>query len=100
MRRIRLYVDEDAMNGLFIQGLIARNTDVVTANEANMVNREDEEHLMTATGLGRVLFSYNRGDYQRIHGEWLSQGGRTPGSLLPRNSGTRSANSSADSLAW
>ena len=55
MGQTRLYVDEDAMHGIIVQGLISRNVDVVTATSANMVNREDEDHLMVATGLGRAL---------------------------------------------
>ncbi len=60
------------MLGTVVSGLKARHFDVVTARDAAMVYREDEDHLMTATGLGRVLYSYNVGDYQRLHDRWLS----------------------------
>ena len=81
MGQIRLYVDEDAMHGIVVQGLISRSVDVVTATTANMVNRDDEDHLMIATGLGRALYSYNGGDYQRLHTEWLT-GGRTHAGII------------------
>jgi hypothetical protein len=43
--RIRLYVDEDAMDGDLVRGLRSRGLDVVTAIDARMVCRPDEEHL-------------------------------------------------------
>ena len=82
MAIIRLYIDEDAMHGAFILGLKARNVDVVTATDATMINREDDDHLMAATGLGRALYSYNGCDYQRLHGEWLAAGRSHAGIIL------------------
>ena len=71
MNPIRLYIDEDAMHAALILSLRSRNVDVVSATDAEMVNRVDDDQLMASTGLGRVLYSYNIKDYQRIHGEWL-----------------------------
>ena len=71
MSPIRLYIDEDAMHDAIILSLRSRNVDVVSATDAEMINRIDDDQLMTATGLDRVLYSYNIKDYQRIHGEWL-----------------------------
>jgi hypothetical protein len=42
---IRLYIDEDAMNKGLVQALRARGIDVITALEADMIERPDEEHL-------------------------------------------------------
>lgn len=81
MSQVRLYVDEDAMQGILVQGLLSRGIDVVSATSAAMVNRDDEDHLMTATGLRRALYSYNGRDYQRLHTEWL-RGGRTHAGII------------------
>jgi len=43
--RLRLYVDEDAMDGDLVRGLRSRGMDVVTAADAGMIRRKDEEHL-------------------------------------------------------
>jgi hypothetical protein len=39
--------------------LRARNVDVLTALEAGIINREDEEHLAVATVAGRALYTFN-----------------------------------------
>jgi hypothetical protein len=62
--KIRLYLDEDAM--------AERGVDVTTANLENMVFRPDSEHLAYATDIGRVLYSFNVGDYCQLHREWLA----------------------------
>jgi hypothetical protein len=71
MSAVRLYVDEDAMRRSLVFGLRARNVDVVTALEAGMINRADDDHLAFAAREGRVLLSYNTGDFCRLHSEWL-----------------------------
>jgi hypothetical protein len=51
----RLYLDEDSMRRSLVFGLRARNVDVLTALEAKMINRADEDHLATASASERVL---------------------------------------------
>ena len=57
MNRLRLYVDEDAMDGDFVRGLRSRGIDVITAADAGMIRRKDEEHLSFASMHGRALRS-------------------------------------------
>jgi len=64
---IRLYVDEDAMDRDLVQALRARGVDVITALDAGMIERRDEEHLDYATAHGRVLYTFNVGDFYRLH---------------------------------
>jgi hypothetical protein len=71
MSQIRLYLHEDAMRRSLVFGLRARNVDVLTAAEADMINREDEDHLATAAATGRSL--YNRADYCALHQRWMKQ---------------------------
>lgn len=78
----RLYLDEDVMKRSLVFGLRARNVDLVTAVEANMVNRSDEDHLTVAVAGGRALYSYNIADYCDIHQSWLSEGRSHCGIIL------------------
>ena len=49
MSRLRLYVDEDAMDGDVVRGLRSRGIDIVAAADAGMIRRQDEDHLRLAT---------------------------------------------------
>lgn len=82
--RIRLYVDEDAMDKDLLQALRARGVDVLTAFETGMIERSDEEHLEFVTRKGRVLYSFNVGDFYRLHQEYLAQGRSHTGIILAR----------------
>lgn len=55
--KIRLYIDEDAMDEDLIYALRVRGIDVVTALEAGMIERSDREHLDYASAQGRVSVS-------------------------------------------
>jgi len=69
---IRLYMDEDAMRRPLVVALRSRGADVLTAGEAGMAGRPDEDQLDFAATHGRAVYSYNVGDFCRLHGEWLS----------------------------
>jgi len=47
--KICLYVDEDAMDEDLIYALRIRGVDIMTALEADMIERNDQEHLDYAT---------------------------------------------------
>jgi hypothetical protein len=80
--RLRLYVDEDAMDGDLVRGLRSRGIDVVTAAGASMIRRMDEEHLNWATVQGRALYSFNVGDFHEIHTRWTATGREHAGIIL------------------
>ncbi len=71
-RRIKLYLDEDAQRTDLIQALRARQIDVVTVSDANLLGEDDDVQLRYATEQGRVIFTFNRGDFFHLHTEWLS----------------------------
>jgi hypothetical protein len=81
---IRLYIEEDAMDKDLVQALRARGIDVLTAFEAGMIERKDEEHLKYATAEGRVLYSFNAGDYYRLHTAFLVQEKSHAGIIVAR----------------
>ena len=79
---IRLYLDEDTSDTALVRALRARGVDVEPAKEAGMTKRGDQEHLEYATAQGRALVSFNRGDYCRLHTDWLTQGKSHAGIIL------------------
>ncbi|MBO1345970.1 MAG: DUF5615 family PIN-like protein [Hormoscilla sp. GUM202] len=80
--KIRLYLDEDAMDGDLVQELRLRGADVTTANLEGMANCADDEHLEYATAQGRVLYSFNVSDYLRLHGEYMREGKNHAGIIM------------------
>lgn len=80
--KIQLYLDEDTMDADLIHALRIRGVDLVTALEQGMIRRDDADHLELATSQGRVLYSFNVGDYQRLHTEYLTEGKRHSGIIL------------------
>lgn len=85
---IRLYVDEDAMDKDLMQALRARGVDVVTALEAGMIERQDEEQLEYAAVQKRVLYGFNVRDFYRLHTDFWHGGDRTPALSSRSNSVT------------
>ena len=80
--RIKLYLDEDAQRTDLIQALRARQIDVITVSEAGMPAQADSVQLQYATEHGRVIFTFNRGDFFRLHTEWLRSGRHHSGIIV------------------
>jgi hypothetical protein len=72
--KICLYFDEDSMDKSLVQALRARNVDVITALDADLVEADDERQLDFATSQQRVLYSFNVGDFYRLHTIRLARG--------------------------
>jgi hypothetical protein len=81
---LRLYMDEDFMRGALARGLRERGFDLLTAQEADMIGRADADHLAFAAGAGRILCTYNVGDFWRLHSEYLANGRTHAGIILVR----------------
>jgi len=79
---IRLYLEEDSMRHALVRALRSRGVDAITALEAGMIERLDEHHLEYATAQGRVLYSFNVGDFYRLHTAFLAQGKAHAGIIL------------------
>jgi Domain of unknown function (DUF5615) len=80
--KIRFYFDEDAMDGDLIHALRIRGVNVTSALEQGMVRQLDTNHLEFATSQGCVLYSFNIGDFQQLHSEYLIQGKHHSGIVL------------------
>ena len=62
-----LYFDEDSVNRALIRALRARGMDVTNAVDAGHAASPDGAQLEHATAEGRVLFTYNVGDFLALH---------------------------------
>jgi PAS domain-containing protein len=60
------------MDSDLVRALRSRGIDVLTAADAGMIRRADEDHLHWATVQGRVLYSFNVADFHEIHTEWMA----------------------------
>lgn len=70
------------MDQALVRGLRARSVDVITALDAEMIERRDEEHLDYATAQGRVLCTFNVRDFYQLHEECQQQGKSHAGIIL------------------
>jgi len=75
MARVRLYLDEHVQASL-AQGLRARGVDVLTTQEAGNSSLDDEGQLRFAAAHGRVLLSYNKRHFAKLHYDWMAAGRR------------------------
>ncbi len=73
MNRIRLYLDEDTIKGALIQALRNADLDVITVADSGKLGYPDEEQLIWAAEQGRVIYSFNIGDFYRLHGDFIAQ---------------------------
>jgi predicted nuclease of predicted toxin-antitoxin system len=70
---IRLYLDEDFHPDL-APALRQQGFDCVSAAEAGMLTKSDEEQLTHAAAQGRCLVSFNRRDFSALASEWARAG--------------------------
>jgi len=72
------------MDQTLVRALRARGLDVTTAFEAGMIDRADSDHLAFATAQGRVLCTFNVGDFYRLHRDYPREGKSHAGIILAR----------------
>ncbi len=79
---LALYLDEDSMDLDLVEALRSRAVDVITAADAGMLGYSDPEQLDYATSQGRVLYTFNRGDFYSLHTQYLTEGKTHAGIIL------------------
>lgn len=72
MGNLLLYVDEDAGENTVVAGLRARAIDVMTTVEAERLGSNDPSQLEFASSIGRAIYTFNVGDFARLHNEYLT----------------------------
>jgi predicted nuclease of predicted toxin-antitoxin system len=72
---LRFMLDEDISDRVAV-GLRDRGIDTVSVHELGRDNRRipDDVQLEYAVGQGRVLVTYNRGDFQLLDAKWREEG--------------------------
>jgi len=76
------------MRASIVRVLQARRIDVMTALDAHLVGRPDIDQLAYTSAEGRVLFSFNRGDFAQLHGDYLRAGREHAGIIISNQLGT------------
>ncbi|HEX9925956.1 MAG TPA: DUF5615 family PIN-like protein [Anaerolineae bacterium] len=61
------------MRASIVRALRARQVDVTTALESDLTGGSDEDHLVHANAQNLTLFSFNRGDFVKLHTQYLAQ---------------------------
>jgi hypothetical protein len=76
-----VYIDE-CVDRPVVEALRQRKVDVLTALEAGRGQDPDDAQLAYAGQLGRVLLSYNRIHFRRVHAAYLRAGREHAGIVL------------------
>lgn len=77
---IKIYIDEDAMDSDLVAALRSRGVTVITALDAGLTGKSDEEQLAFATEHGCVLYTVS--DFYRLHTQWVGAGREHAGMIL------------------
>src|ERR1035438_6620255 len=67
--QIGIYIDEDAMDSDLVAALRSRGVTVITAMDAGLAGKSDDDQLAFAAEQGCVLYTFNVSDFYRLpHG--------------------------------
>ena len=80
--KIRIYLDEDAMDDNLVSALRLRGLDVSTVRDERRQAQTDEQQLHFATSQSRVIYRFNQKDYAVLHSMLLGQGQSHAGIIL------------------
>jgi hypothetical protein len=80
--RICLYLDEDTIKSALVKALQNAELDVITVADADMLGASDKEQLIWSTEHKRVIYSFNIGDFCRLHRDYMAQGKTHAGIIL------------------
>jgi uncharacterized protein with PIN domain len=78
---VSLYVDED-VHGLIARLVRARQFEVVTTQQAGMLEASDDEQLAYAASRGHALLTHNRVDFERLATAYVERGLHHAGIIL------------------
>jgi Domain of unknown function (DUF5615) len=77
-----IYTDEDTSPNRVTRALRAAGYDCLTAVDAGRVAHPDASQLEFAATEGRAILTSNRGDFMRLHGQWMRAGREHAGILI------------------
>ena len=70
------YLDEDTMARALVTALRARGVNLLTPIEAGMMGMPDADQLAFAAAQQRVIYTFNVGDFCRLHNEYIVSGSK------------------------
>jgi hypothetical protein len=79
---LHLYLDEDSMDQDLVAALRLRGVDVRTASDDEMLGCSDVAQLRWSSAQGRILYSFNVGDFYALHTDFLQRRERHAGIIL------------------
>ncbi|KAA3660851.1 MAG: hypothetical protein DWQ04_18220 [Chloroflexi bacterium] len=71
---IQLYLDEDTISRALIRALHARQVDILTAQETEMMGQPDDAQLAFETEQKRTILTFNTRDFVQLHKSYLATG--------------------------
>lgn len=71
MSKVCFYLDEDASKKSLVNALRNAGVDVIITAELDRLGSSDENQLIWATEQNRVIYSFNVGDFCRLHNAYL-----------------------------
>lgn len=80
---IKLYLDEDVHKKIAV-ALRLKGYDVVSAHEVQKQSLSDYQQLEYAVSEQRAIFTFNTGDFDRLHKEYIKSGKNHFGILLSK----------------
>ena len=81
--RIRLLLDEDVQLRL-ATALRAKGIDAISVQELGKRGLSDKQQLEFASAEGRALFTYNVGDFIKLHKQFIEQGKEHKGIIVSK----------------
>ena len=81
MNPVCLYLDEDTIKNALVKALRNAELDVITVIDAGMLGRSDEDQLNWSTQQKRVIYSFNIGDFCKLHRDYMVEG-KTHGGII------------------
>jgi uncharacterized protein with PIN domain len=73
MTSLKLYLDEMIPPDLTLI-LKQYGYDILTAKDAGMLGKSDEEQLKFSASKGRTILTFNIKDFVKLHNQWSDQG--------------------------
>lgn len=80
---IKLYLDEDVHKKV-ATALRLKGYDVVSTHEVQKQSLSDEQQLVFAVAEERAIFTFNAGDFDRLHKKQISNGPKHYGIILSK----------------
>jgi hypothetical protein len=82
---MNLYIDDDSVDGVFVQLLRVAGHDVIIPHDVGKAGAPDADHLLEAIQRSRVLLTRNYDDFEALNRLVLFLGGHHPGILIVRH---------------